>query len=66
MIKVTADFSEKAYDCFQEIADILKVSKEDALRKILGNERFLLKKMKEGFKVILEKGSSRIEVDLTK
>lgn len=60
--RVTVDFSPEAYATLNEVAERIDSSKAEALRRALGAYRYLLAEQKDGWRVVLERGTERKEV----
>lgn len=53
--RITADFSPEAYACLERIAKELKVTKAEALRRVIGTTDFILEERNKGWKPKLAK-----------
>ena len=62
--RITADFSEEAYEALTEVSESLHTTKAESLRRALGLIRFILRQQKEGWRLILEdkEGKERKEI----
>jgi hypothetical protein len=63
-IRVTADFTPKAYNTLNEVAEKLSTNKADAIRRALGLILYVLDQQANGKKIILETedGKNRTQI----